>query len=253
MRLNKYISHNSKYSRREADQMILDGFVNIHRKKITNPAYQVQDNDKVFVKGKLIKNIEDKLTVIVYNKPKGEIVTKKDPQGRKTIYDSLPKKFHHFIPIGRLDFASEGVLLLSDNVNVVNKLSSSNLVRIYKLKVNGYISPKIEKAMLEGITIKGIKGAHKNTNITTMNIAPFNSYLIQKNDKNFSKLKVGISEGKNRELRRFFGYFDLEVLDLKRIDFGGIELNNLPSGKYRYLNKNEYKKLKDFVYNNQTT
>jgi 23S rRNA pseudouridine2605 synthase len=81
-----------------------------------------------------------------------------------------------------------------------------------------------------------------------MNIAPFNSYLIQKNDKNFSKLKVGISEGKNRELRRFFGYFDLEVLDLKRIDFGGIELNNLPSGKYRYLNKNEYKKLKDFIY-----
>ena len=197
IRLNKFISHNSKYSRREADQLIADGKVKIDKKTITDLATKVSSDTVVEVNGKNIKIDRKKApTVIVYNKQKGEIVSKKDPQGRKTIYDSLPKKFHHFIPIGRLDFASEGVLLLSDNVNVVNKLSSSNLVRIYKLKVNGYISPKIEKAMLEGITIKGIKGAHKNTNITTMNIAPFNSYLIQKNDKNFSKLKVSIVKAK---------------------------------------------------------
>jgi len=249
MRLNKFISHNSKYSRREADKLIIDGFVNINKTKIANPSYQVKDDDKVYVKGRLIKRVEDKLNVIVYNKPKGELVTKKDPKRRKTIYDSLPKRFSHFIPIGRLDFASEGVLLLTDNVKVANKLMNSNLERVYKIKVNGYISPKIEEAMLSGIEISGTKGAHKKTKINNIKIAPFAGYLIQKNDKNYSKLKVILTEGKNREIRRFFGYFNLDVLDLKRVDFGGIELNNLPSGKWRFLTKKEYKILKDFVYN----
>jgi len=247
LRLNKFISHNTTYSRREADKLILDGFVNINKTKITNPAYKVKEDDKVYVKGKLVKRIEDKLTVIVYNKPKGELVTKNDPRGRNTIYDSLPKRFSHFIPIGRLDFASEGVLLLTDNVNVANKLMNSNLERVYKIKVNGYISPKIEEAMLNGIEISGIRGAHEKTKINSMKIAPFAGYLIQKNDKNYSKLKVILTEGKNREIRRFFGYFNLDVLDLKRIDFGGIELNNLPSGKWRFLTKKEYKMLKEFL------
>jgi len=250
MRLNKFISHNTKYSRREADRLIIDGFVNINKTKITNPAYQVKDYDKVYVKGKLVKRIEDRLTVIIYNKPKGELVTKIDPKGRKTIYDSLPKRFNHFIPIGRLDFASEGVLLLTDNINVASKLMNSNLERVYKIKVNGYILPKIEQAMLNGIEISGTKGAHEKTKIKKIQIAPFAGYLIQKNDKNYSKLKVILTEGKNREIRRFFGYFNLDVLDLKRVDFGGIELNNLPSGKWRFLTKKEYKILKDFINKN---
>ena len=82
--------------------------------------------------------------VIVYNKPKGELVTKSDPQGRKTIYDGLDSKYKHFNSVGRLDYASEGVLLLSDSVNVVNALMHSNLERVYKGKSKiGPISPKL--------------------------------------------------------------------------------------------------------------
>jgi 23S rRNA pseudouridine2605 synthase len=80
-----------------------------------------------------------------------------------------------------------------------------------------------------------------------MNIAKFNGFLIQTNKPNYSKLKVSISEGQNRELRRFFAHFNREVLDLKRIEFGGISLNNLPTQKHRYLTRSEYTHLKEFL------
>ncbi|QOG13266.1 pseudouridine synthase [Arcobacter sp. FWKO B] len=254
-RLNKFISHNSKYSRREADTLISEGKVSINGKVVTDLSQKVTNEDKVEVNGKRIKFEENKMyTVIVYNKPKGELVTKSDPQGRKTIYDSLGAKFKHFLPIGRLDYASEGVLLLSDNVDVVNALMHSNLERIYRLKISGYITSSMIKAMEEGITIEDAsKGAHKHSEIKSMTFAPFNAYQIQKNDKSYSKIKVVISEGKNRELRRFFGYFDSEVKDLKRVEFGGISLNNLPTGKTRYLTKDEYKSLRTFLKDNAKT
>ena len=112
MRLNKYIAHHSSYSRREADKAIQDGYVRVDGEIQDNPATQVDEKQTiVYVSGKQITP-SDKYTVIVYNKPKGELVTKTDPRGRKTIYDTLEKKYKHFIPVGRLDFLSEGVLSL---------------------------------------------------------------------------------------------------------------------------------------------
>jgi 23S rRNA pseudouridine2605 synthase len=191
-------------------------------------------------------------TVIVYNKPKGEIVSKKDPQGRRIIFDSLDKKYKHFMPIGRLDYSSEGLILLTDSVDVANKLMHSKLERIYKIKVNGEIHKKVEEAMLNGLELEdATTGAHEKSKIKSMNFEPFIAYQIISNNKNFSKLKVAIAEGKNRELRRFFGHFGLEVMDLKRFEFGGISLNNLPTGKSRYLTKDEYKDLRLFLNENE--
>lgn len=248
-RLNKYISHNTNYSRREADKLIEDGKISINGKIVTNLATKVDNLDKVNIGKKEIIVEKNKLiTVIVYNKPKGEIVSKKDPQGRKTIFDSLDKKFKHFMPVGRLDYSSEGLLLLTDSVDVLNSLMHSNLERIYKIKVDGYINKKIENAMQQGIELEDAsKGAYKDTRIKKMNFSSFIAYNILTNNKNFSKLKVIIDEGKNRELRRFFGFFDLNVLDLKRLEYGGISLNNLPTGKSRYLKRDEYKKLRLFL------
>jgi 23S rRNA pseudouridine2605 synthase len=255
MRLNKFISHNTNHSRREADKLLEEGKVTINGKVAKDFAAQVTSEDKIAIDGKPIKLQDNKMyTVIVYNKPKGELVTKNDPQGRKTIYHSLGAKFKHFLPIGRLDYASEGVLLLSDNVDVVNALMHSNLERVYKIKITGYVTTAMIKAMEQGIVMDDAsKGAHKNSDITSMTFAPFLAYQIQKNDKSFSKLKVVISEGKNRELRRFFGYFDSDIKDLKRVDFGGVSLNNLPTGKTRYLTKEEYKNLRVFLKENEKT
>jgi 23S rRNA pseudouridine2605 synthase len=248
VRLNKFLSHNTKYSRREADKLIEAGRVEVNGKVVTDFSYRVKPDDKVKLNGRYIKpKSMHEMTVIVYHKPKGELVTKRDPKGRKTIYDTLPKKFSHFVPIGRLDFASEGLLLLTDSPRVADILMRSNLERVYNLKIRGSITPAMEKAMQEGIKIQGKKGAHEKSKIEEMEFAPFFAYQILKNESNYSKIRVAIGEGKNRELRRFFGYFDREVLDLHRVSFGGISLNNLPKGKTRFLTQKEYDDLHAFI------
>ena len=249
IRLNKFLSHNSNYSRREADKLIEEGKVRVNNKVVTDLATKVKSTDKVEIGKKLIKEEKNKLyTVIVYNKPKGEIVSKKDPQGRKTIYDGLEHKYKHFLSVGRLDYSSEGLLLLSDSVDIVNALMHSDLERVYKIKLNGVITPAVEQAMQSGITIEdATSGAYKGTKIKSMSFAPFLAYDIQTNGTKHSKIKVVINEGKNRELRRFFAHFNLDVLDLKRLEYGRISLNNLPTGKSRYLTKEEYKNLRIFM------
>jgi len=248
-RLNKYLSHNTKYSRREADELIKQGKVKVDDEVVIDLGTKVTYKNKVYLRDKLVYvDKHRKITVIVYNKQKGEIVSKNDPQGRRTIFDSLSSRFAYFTPIGRLDYASEGVLLLTDEVKVADKLMHGDLERIYKIKLDGFITPSIEKAMLEGLELEdATKGARSDSKITSMSFAPFIGYTIISSAKKYSKIKVAISEGKNRELRRFFAHFDLNVLDLKRLEFGGISLNNLPSGKSRYLSREEYRNLRDYT------
>ena len=246
MRLNKYISHNSKYSRREADKLIFDGKVRVNNKLCTNPATDVQEGDKIVINGTYIKR-KDEYSVIVYNKMKGELVTKSDPRGRKTIFHSLPTRFRHFMPIGRLDFASEGLILLSDSHEVVETLMTSDLPRVYRIKIQGDITDSIITAMKEGVVIDNKKGAHELSNIIHLEIKPFINFEIIKNKPDYSILKVSISEGKNRELRRFFANFDREVVELKRYSYGWVALNNLKSGKWRFLDSQEYKLLHDYL------
>ncbi|PAF54350.1 pseudouridine synthase [Helicobacter sp. 13S00482-2] len=248
MRLNQFISHNAKYSRREADILIEQGRVNIEKTK-ANTKSVLLEGQRVFIDGKYVKPKDEELyTVIVYHKPKGELVSKKDDRGRRVVYDTLGGKYMHFVPIGRLDFASEGVLLLTDNKKVAQSLMESDLEREYIIKINGKITEEMIRAMNEGIHIENAStGAHQKSKIYSMTFAPFIRYEIGKNDIHFSKLKVTIMEGKNRELRRFFAHFKADVMDLRRIRYGWINLNALPVGKIRFLNKDEYKQLHQFM------
>jgi 23S rRNA pseudouridine2605 synthase len=247
MRLNKYISHNSKYSRREADREIEAGNVIVDKKVITDFSFDVLDGMKVSVRGQYV-NPQNIFTVIVYNKQKGELVTKKDDRGRKTIYDTLPKKFAHFLPVGRLDFQSEGLLLMSDSPRVVEFFMTQPFDRVYNLKIDGEITEAMTQAMKDGLELEdATAGGHSHSAITSMHFAPFNYWQIAKNTRNFSKIRVSISEGKNRELRRFFAHFGREVLDLKRIAYGKFELNSLPSGKTRFFSQKEYQELREVL------
>jgi len=248
MRLNKYIAHYSTYSRREADQAILDGYVRIDGEIETNPATQVDERHaNVMISGNKITPT-DQFTVIVYNKPRGELVTKKDPQGRKTIYDSLAKQYRHYIPVGRLDFASEGLLLLTDASRVATALMTSKMERVYKIKIKGPVTEAMKVAMGEGLELEDASaGAHEHADAGPMSFAPFYAYQVQKDQGDYSVLKVAIGEGQNRELRRFFAHFGAEVVDLKRLSFGGIDLNNLPTGKVRFLERSEYSSLREFL------
>ncbi len=248
MRLNKYIAHHSSYSRREADKAIQDGYVRVNGEIQDNPATQVDEKEViVYISGKQVTP-RDKYTVIVYNKPKGELVTKNDPRGRRTIYDTLDSKYRHFIPVGRLDYATEGVLLLSDASKVATALMNSGLERVYKVKIKGKITPEMEAAMMNGLILSdATAGGHSHSKVTSMTFAPFIGYKIQKNEHNYSILKIAIAEGKNREIRRFFAHFGAEVADLKRLSFAEIELNNLPTGKTRFLTRSEYSALFTFL------
>jgi len=247
MRLNKFISHNTKYSRREADALIEAGEVTLNKKPIKEFGYEVLEDDHIYVKGKVVKTTSE-LTVIVYNKPKGVLVTKKDDRGRATIYHKLPGKFRHFTPVGRLDYASEGLLLLTDNIEVATALMESELDRTYNLKIDKPVTHEMIDAMKEGLVLEDARaGAHEKSKIYSMEFAPFVHFELRAEGKNYSKLRVTINEGKNRELRRFFAHFDAKVLDLKRVAFGGVELNNLPENKTRYFTRREYDDVHKFM------
>jgi len=247
MRLNKYISHNTKYSRREADRLIEEGEVTLNKKVLKDFAYEVEPDDHISVKGRHVK-VSTELTIIVYNKPKGVLVTKKDDRGRATIYHKLPGKYRHFVPVGRLDYASEGLLLLTDSPEVATALMESGLDRTYNLKIDKAITEEMITAMKEGLVLDDARaGAHEKSKIYSMEFAPFAHFEVRSEGKNFSKLRVTIREGKNRELRRFFAHFEAKVLDLKRIAFGGIELNNLPENKTRYFTRREYDDVHKFM------
>ncbi len=247
MRLNKYISHNTKYSRREADKLIEEGEVTLNKKVLKDFGYEVEEDDHIYVKGRQVKESKE-LTIIVYNKPKGVLVTKKDDRGRATIYHKLPGKYRHFVPVGRLDYASEGLLLLTDTPEVATALMESGLDRTYNLKIDKPITPEMITAMKEGLVLDDARaGAHEKSKRYSMEFAPFAHFEVRAEGQNFSKLRVTITEGKNRELRRFFAHFEAKVLDLKRIAFGGIELNNLPTNKTRYFTRREYDDVHKFM------
>lgn len=207
------------------------------------------EDDRVFIDGKQLKPKKaDDYTFIIYHKPKGELVSKSDDRQRRTIYDSLESKFRAFIPVGRLDFTSEGLLILGDSKSIVSALMHSNVEREYIIKIDKPITQAMLEAMENGLHASNAKrGGHKYSEIVEMEFAPFVSWQIIKSTQRFSKLKVVIQEGRNRELRRFFGYFKADVLDLRRVRYGFTSLNALPVGKWRYFSKEEYKNLRKFL------
>jgi len=244
MRLNKYISHYTKYSRRQADKIILEGRVKVDGKVCDN--FVDIEYQEVKLDNRLVRK-DDSYSVIIYNKQRGELTTTNDDRDRKTIYHSISGKFRHYITIGRLDFQSEGVLLLTDSPKIATNLMRQGIERVYNIKINGTITDIMKEAMQVGVVLDTNAGAHPLSTIEDMDGGEFLSYDILKNTRNYSKIRVGLESGKNRELRRFFAHFNREVLDLKRVSYGPFNLNNLPSGKTRYLSKKEYELLRDMI------
>ena len=247
IRLNKMISHNTRHSRREADKLIADGLVSVDGEVVTDLSTKVTYDNKIKIKDRTLYK-KSKYSVIVYYKQKGELVSKKDDRGRKTIYDTLPSKYSHFMSVGRLDFTSEGLLLLSDAADIVSALMHGDLERVYYVKIKGEVTKQMETAMQEGLYLEDAsKGGHERSRLRSMEFAPFVNYRIIKNRPTYSTIKVTINEGKNRELRRFFGYFDADVVGLKRVSYGKIDLDMLKPGKHRFLTSTEYDALRDYL------
>ena len=158
-RIAKFLASSGVASRRESEKIILDKRVEVNGHIITSPAFDIKDGDQVKVDGKLIKR-SDKLRVWLFNKPRGYLVTTKDPVGRKTIYDLFPKKLKKTVTVGRLDYNSEGLIILTNNGDFSRflELPSNQFLRTYKVRVHGNIDK--EKLNYENKTLPNDKIYH---------------------------------------------------------------------------------------------
>ena len=230
MRIAKRIAASGFCSRREAERYIKSHKVLVNNKIIDSLGMQINKKDKITVNGITIKNIPN-TKLYMFNKSKGCIVSENDPQNRKTIYDIIPNSKERLMYIGRLDFNSEGLLLLTNNGQLKRyfELPKNKIQRCYRVKVYGNTN-NINKKMLEkGISIDGIFYGKIYTNI------------IKTNAKS-SWIEITLTEGKNREIKRIFSEFNSRVTLIHRYSFAGIELNNIKIGKYKAISKKELQK-----------
>ena len=228
LRIAKFIANAGYCSRRDAEKLIEERLVKINDNLCLHPSDTVSENDKITIGKKIIK-LSDTIRLWKLYKPIKYICSTKDQHNRKKIFDLMPSDFPRTISIGRLDFMSEGLLLLTNNGDYSRKLELPNneYERIYRLCIRG----KIEKKYLEKIN-KGIK----IDNIIYKKI----KIKIDKSDNNFTWLIVKLKEGKNREIRNICKNFSWKIVKLIRIQYGPYKLGNLKVGKVEEIKLKKY-------------
>ncbi len=225
-RVAKVLSRAGLCSRREAERWISEGKVKINNILIDTPATKVSEDDKI-----LVNNIEvpkpSKTRVWRFHKPKGCLVTNHDPRGRTTIFDILPKNLPRVISVGRLDYESEGLILLTNNGETSRKLElpSTGWLRRYKVRVHGYVN---------SIELEKLKNGIKLSNFKT---GPIEASLETQKGSN-AWILIGLREGKNREVRRIMDFLGYPVNRLIRISYGPFQLGDLKRAEVSEINKN---------------
>ena len=227
IRINKYLSQFGFTSRREADKLILDGRVTVNN-KIIQPGYKVQEDEIVKVDGEKIKSNFKKNIYMAFNKPKGIVCTTDTEKEENNIIDYINYNKRIF-PIGRLDKLSEGLILLTNDGDIVNKILRSRYKheKEYLVTVNKKISKDFLKKLENGVPIL-------NTTTRKCETTFINDF----------QFKIILTQGLNRQIRRMCEYFDFRVKKLERIRIINIKLD-IPKGKRRYLSQEEIKFLKN--------
>lgn len=234
MRINNFISGTGICSRREADLLIKDGKVTING-KLAVIGETVSPEDVVLVNGKKI-NSKEKHVYIVFNKPIG-ITCTTDRNIKDNIIDFIKHKERIF-PIGRLDKDSEGLIMLTSDGDIVNKIlrSENNHEKEYIVKVDKVITDKFINGMINGVKIYNpVKNKYTITN--KCKIYKINNYTF----------RIILTQGLNRQIRRMCSHFGYNVINLKRIRIMNIKLNDLKIGEYRDITKDEYEKLMNIL------
>ena len=231
MRLQKYMAECGVASRRRAEDMILEGKVSVNGVVISQMGVQVEDGDEVRVEGKLIRP-EAQKRYVMYHKPVGEVTTVSDPEGRAAVLDHFRDYPVRLYPVGRLDYDSEGLLLLTNDGALTERmLHPSHLVeKTYLARVTGQVSMDSVRQLRAGVMLDD----HKT--------APAKVRII-KEETFATVVLVTIHEGRNRQVRRMFEALGHRVLQLRRVKFGPLELGDLPRGQWRELTAEEVRRL----------
>ena len=226
MRINKFIAESGICSRRAADSLINDGAVKING-RIAKLGDEVNDGDSVKVNGKTIGLIKI-YDYYIMNKPKGYVSTVKDDKGRKTVIDLLPENSKRLFPVGRLDYDTEGLLILTNDGELTFKLThpKNEVPKTYLVKTEKPVSDADVNKLRSGVVIDGVKTKKCNVRIIEQN-------------KSFTRLNVTITEGRNRQIRKMFEAINNNVDFLKRIKIGELTVSGLNRGEVRSLTPSE--------------
>lgn len=232
MPLNKFIAHAGVCGRREAAELVKLGHITVNGDKVFEPGFKVSEKDTVTFKGKKVF-LQQNLVYILLNKPKDYITTASDPQGRKTVLDLIKGvTAERVYPVGRLDRNTTGVLLLTNDGELAQKLThpSFEIKKIYEVKLDKPVVKKDMEAIAAGITLEdGF-------------VAADSVGYVDSKDK--SVIGIELHSGRNRIVRRIFEHLGYDVKNLDRVMFANLTKKNVERGKWRYLNEKEVRLLK---------
>ncbi len=217
-RIAKVIARSGLCSRRDAERLIAEGRVQLEGRVLDSPAVVVAPGARIRVDGKALPRAEES-RLFCYHKPRGRVTSTKDPEGRPTIYDDLPAKLPRLQPVGRLDIASEGLLLLTNDGELKRflELPANALARLYRVRVFGQVREDRLAKLAEGVTIDGQR------------YGPIEATLERGSGAN-AWLMMSLHEGKNREIRKVCEHLGLRVNRLQRLSYGPFELGTLAPG-----------------------
>ena len=235
IRLQKYLANCGVASRRKSEELILNGDVKVNDVVVTELGVQIdEENDTVKFRGKIVKLEKNKIYIML-NKPHGYVTTVSDQFGRPTVMDLLRGVKERVFPIGRLDYDTSGLLLLSNDGDLTYKLThpKHGIKKVYIAKIIGTPTEKSLEMFRTGLQIENYKTAKADVE------------LVQSGEQ-YSILKISIIEGKNRQVRKMCEAIGHRVVSLKRIATGELQLGDLQSGSYRELTKDEIRYLTDF-------
>ena len=234
MRINKYLADSGICSRRNADKLIEEGRVKFNGKIVRELGLDINtDNDTVMVDDKKVTPVAQ-FTYLIFNKPKGCITAVSDSRGRKTVMDYIDIEDKRLFPVGRLDYDSEGMLIITDDGDLAFRLThpKNEIFKTYHVKIEGVINDTEIRSLRNGVMIDGYKT--NRCSIRVLNIAD-----------NITRLEVKINEGRNHQIKKMFLTVGKTVIFLKRMAVGDLRLGGLSRGKYRYLKDEEIFYLKN--------
>lgn len=237
MRINKYLAECGLASRRKCESFILNGEVTVNGKTVTDLATQVEHGDHVAVNGKKIVPPRKHVYLLI-NKPKGCVTTVSDDKGRKTVLDIVRADYPdvRLFPVGRLDYDTEGMLILTTDGDLCNRLThpASEIKKVYSARVEGEVGEKELSKIRSGVEIDG-----KITKKCSARIVKFDGKTKQ------TTVEIAISEGMNREVRKMFEAVGKNVVFLKRVAIGDLRMRGVDRGSYRKLTAEEIEYLKN--------
>ena len=232
MRINKYLAMCGVSSRRKAEEFVLQGMVKVNGTVITNLAKNIDETkDIVLLNGQKL-TLPESFVYYLLNKPKGYVCTLSDEKGRKTIVDLIEGIDKRVFPVGRLDYDSEGLLLLTNDGDFAYKLThpSNQVPKTYIVKVEGSVVESELAVLRAGVVVDGVR--YNKCKVKVLNV-----------DEKTTRMEVIITEGKNREIRNMFKAIGKEVILLKRVAEGSIRLGGLSRGEYRELKPEEVNRI----------